>query len=281
MGNVFVAGALALALLVPSVAGAQLLDRASSTVRGDDGGGSSSSSSDDDDDDDDDDDGGLLDGASITVRGDGDSPSSTDAGWSAGTTWPDYALAPQPYASDCDAQLRPLAPGVDEGFELAVRADAEVGYALGGAWRGAVGVRLQLPMQLDLATRYSMFVEPHGGDIRFVVLGGFGIEYRLIDVPGAQLRIGAEARTFYDSIDTIWGGGATFGLDLFPGEPVVLSTELAAAFVGQAFELRARAQIGVLIESVEIFAGYHYDGLFRDGVHVDLGGPMLGVRAWL
>jgi hypothetical protein len=171
--------------------------------------------------------------------------------------------------------------GAPRASRFASRLSAEVGYALGGALRGGVDGRLALPYLLDISTHYSFFLEATEEGLVAAALGRISAELRLIDDPVAQLRLGGGIRHFHDSLGGVVGGDGLIALDLFPIDPVVVSTELGIGFVGEAVVVSARGTVGAIFDSTEIYAGYHYEGLFAGGEHVDLGGPILGVRAWL
>lgn len=290
---------LVLLLLAPAPASAQLLGRASDAARG------SSSSNDNDYDDDDDDGGSFLSSASSAARGDDyddydqdyddddydyDGGGSTlgrasgaarSGGWGSGSGSGEVFLVRGcPYEDD-RAGLGFSAPVGEAPPGVAARLEVEGGYALEGAGRGAFAARVQLSgFALDLTTRYSIFVEPVESGVLALALGRVGLEYRLLDLPAAQIRLGGGLRHMQDELGAIFGGDATIGVDLFLGDPVIVSLEAGAGIVGEAAVALVRGRIGVIFDSTEIYAGYHYEGLFA-GQHVDLGGPMAGVRYWL
>ena len=274
------------------VAFAQLLGRASSAVHGSDDSGGQSDDDDEDYDydygsDDDDygqDDDGLIGSASGAVHG-SSSGRSRGSGRSFRSGRPiafGHVLGSAPYVGGNAGYARPM---VEDGQEyeprMGGRISAELGYALGGAGRAAVAGRLSFPFLLDVVTRYSFFVEPTEGGLQAAALGRVGLELRIVDVPALQIRIGGGLRHFQDVVGGAFGGDGTLGIDIYPGEPVILSLEVGGGAVGQAAVVVARGSLGFIIDNTEIFAGYHYEGLFAGPVHVDLGGPMLGVRAWL
>lgn len=276
------AASLAIVLAFPSAGEAQLLGRASSAVRGDD---DSRSSGQDDDSDRDRDygresSGGLVSSASRAVRG----SSGRGAGWgSGGGGIGAAALCPLgvPYASPRYHAQQDGGSYAAEPVRLAGRLELELGYALGGAGRVGFAARLQLPVLLDFATRYSVFVEPTEDGVVAAALGRIGADIRLVDDRWVQIRIGGGLRHFHDEIDGAIGGDFAIGVDAFPVEPLVISGELTAGVVGEAVVVQARASLGLIVDSVEIYGGYDYEALFAGSVQVDLGGPMLGVRGWL
>ncbi len=279
-------------VLAPCAAHAQLLGRASSAVR--DGDASSSRQSDDDDDRDSGDSGGgggsVLGSASHAVRdggGGGGGGSYYDWG-GGGSSAPAFSIASGatcplglPYMLDAGTTSAPADADSQSGARIALRLDTELGYVIAGAARAGFGARLQLPLFFDLTARYSVFFEPTNEGIVVAALGRIGADFRIVDDRWIQLRVGGGLRHFHDDLGGILGGDFALGLDIFPGEPFVVSGELSVGAVGQAFVVQARGSVGVIVDSVEIYAGYDYEALFAGGAQVDLGGPMLGVRAWL
>lgn len=287
-----------LLLLAPSVSHAQLLGRASDAARG-------SSSSDDDDDDydyDDDQGGSFLSGASRTARGGWDDDDDRGSRRSGGTLGRAsrvargggggggsggssersvFVLQGCPYEDDRPG-LGYSAPAWDAPVGMAGRLELEGGYALGGAGRGAFGARFQFPgAAIDVTMRYSLFIEPVDSGFLALALGRVGLEYRVLQMPEVQIRIGGGVRHMEDQFGGLFGGDALVGVDLFFGDPAILSLEAGIGMVGEAAIVMVRGSLGIIVDSTEIYAGYHYEGLFAAGQHVDLGGPMAGLRYWL
>lgn len=192
-------------------------------------------------------------------------------------------LGDRPYANGSGGYAVPAID--DEGRvrdeRTAFRLEIETGYVLAGAWRMAAAARVQLPFYVDLATRYSLFVEPDNVDVTSFVTGRVDAEVRVIDANGMQLRLGGGLRHAHDALGSVLGGGFGIAMDLFLVDPLILSMSADVGLVGHAVLLGARASAGFIIDSTEIYVGYHYEGLFGDLVSADLGGVMLGVRAWL
>jgi hypothetical protein len=90
------------------------------------------------------------------------------------------------------------------------------------------------------------------------------------------MHAGLGARGLFDSYRTRAGVNFQYGADLFPVDPVVVSTLLELGNLNEAFVMRLRANVGVQLRHVELFGGY--DWLRIGGA--DLHGPMAGVRVW-
>jgi hypothetical protein len=293
------------------VAHAQLLDRASRAVRGDDDDPPRSRR--DDDDDDVDDRGSLLDRASHTVRepsyrGDDDDGYDDrgydDRGYDRG--YDRVYVASAGYTSAGEYEYEGSGYGVDAihvpwvlgafpyangapGYSVESTGDnartagtfeIEAGYALGGAGRAGVGARLMLELPLDILVRYSVFFELVDHGVQVAAIGRVGLAWRLLESAPVHIRIGGGLRHFQDHLGGVVGVDGSLGVDIFPGSPLVISVDGSIGFVGQAMVAQVRAELGLMIDLVEIYAGYNYEGLVA-AEHVDLGGPMLGIRAWL
>lgn len=277
----------ALILLVAAPAQAQLLERASSAVRDEPSENNDSSDSDDSNDSSNDDsssdrDDGRLRRASRTVRGDRER---------------DYDPAPRrqwdslsPYAGSAYEPsyvvgVNPAPPPPSEGLvHLTTRVALEGGVVLPadpiGVGRIGASLRMQLPIGLEIAARYSIFIEPRAGRTDSLALGRIGVDWRLVTEEFMQFRLGAAIRHFHDRAGGLFGADLEAGLDFFPIDPLILSFEANVGFVENALVVQARGSIGFLLGIVEITLGWNYEGLFG-AQNVDLGGPMAGVRFWL
>lgn len=194
-----------------------------------------------------------------------------------------HVLGVCPYAASFGGYSIPAldSEGTVHAERTAFRLDAEVGWAIGGAARAGVAARIQLPFSIDFATRYSLFIEPLEEGVAAAALGRTGLELRIFESPEMQLRLGGGLRHFQDGAGGVFGGDFIVGVDLFPVRPLILTGEASVGMVGEAIVAMARLQVGFIVDITEICVGYHYEGLITENVHVDLGGPMLGLRVWL
>ncbi|MEY4575721.1 MAG: hypothetical protein RL701_424 [Pseudomonadota bacterium] len=239
-----------------------------------------------DDDDDDDDDTGV--GAAFgellariiaaAIRGDGSPPA---------------AYAPYPYASTLapylvpDSELQVAALQRDDG-ELdadmaahSTRMQAWAGQvALAGGYFSGVGqsqlaVRVLTPSRWEINARGAWLYEPAARENAFLADAGAGL--RLVQTGGFMLRLLGAVNAFGDGQRAAFGGSAGLGFDLFLGAPVVLSATASAGAVGSAGLLDARAQLGVMVSRVELFAAFQYLIIGPS----NLSAPLLGARLWL
>lgn len=291
---------LALALSAPVGARAQVLERASSSVRGSGGGQSAAAPSGG---------GGSSGGSSGSGSSlDSDGDSDADAG-AAVPCPPDQSsirclrerwteaglgdvggllffwgtvLGEYPYAEGSGGYAVPALGrwGRERGERTAFRLEAETGYVIAGAWRVAAAARVQFPFFVDLAARYALFLEPGEVEVSTFVIGRVDLELRLLDTNGMQLRLGGGLRHAHDPLGSVFGGGMGLAMDIFPFQPVILSLSADFGVVGQAVLASARASLGLIVDGTEIYVGYHYEVLLG-AVDADLGAVLLGVRAWL
>jgi hypothetical protein len=109
-----------------------------------------------------------------------------------------------------------------------------------------------------------------------MVLGDVNGVYRFAQGERAEFRAGLGARILADGDHSHYGFNFTYGVDLFPVRPLILSATLDAGTLGSAGVFHARATAGVALSAFEVFAGYDY---LRIG-SVDLQGPVIGLRVW-
>ena len=155
---------------------------------------------------------------------------------------------------------------------------------VGDVGRATAGVRVLLPAPFEIHAGYSLYVEPlDGGGLEALALGRVGAAYRVLDEYDLQLRVGGSLRHWQDAHGARFGGEVLAGLDMFPADPVVLTIEGAAGFVGDAWSVEVRGTLGVLIEIVELYAGWHHVALeaMNGTGGVELTGPIAGLRLWI
>lgn len=276
--SLLVGFAFALGFLGPEVARAQLLDRASSAVRDepqqsrdDDNHHDDNGSSNNDD--------GQLNRTSQTVRGSGSyeprgRPSSPSV-W--GSNSPYYAEPTTYYTAQHPLPRDGLAHTTTR-----IALDGGFIYPAERISVGRLGAsfRVQTTFGLEIAARYSIFIEPLPGRTDSLALGRIGLDWRVITEEVMQFRVGAAVRHFHDRTGGLFGADFEVGLDFFPVEPLILSFEANVGFLGNALLVQARGSIGFLVNVFEIYLGYNYEGIFGSQ-NVDLGGPMLGLRFWM
>ncbi|MEM9459569.1 MAG: hypothetical protein AAGF11_35660 [Myxococcota bacterium] len=158
---------------------------------------------------------------------------------------------------------------------------AEGSYLFRGLWRSGVSARVGSP-RLDVDTQLSFYIQPIQRDALY--LGDTTLNFAPVALPGIVWRVGVGARYMADARlpgsgprEYAAGWNFTTSLDAFPGRPFVISARLDRGTLYQTPVWRARATVGLVRKRFELFAGYDHTQIER----VALGGPLLGLRAWL
>jgi len=193
--------------------------------------------------------------------------SGREEGASYRTGFQDY-----PYAEGSQGHLVEGHPGI------ALQLSADTGIDVGGdVWRHGLGLRLQFPARLELESEWSLFMEYGDDGTDRLLLGREILAVRFAENESIQFRTGIGPRHLVDDEGWVHGFDVLYGFDLFAGSPMVLSLEGSLGGVGGAFAPGARASLGVMLGRFEVRAGWDQ----RNIGNVSLGGPALGVRAWL
>ena len=142
--------------------------------------------------------------------------------------------------------------------------------------------RLNGQLLLDTSSRFGLqtgwtYLNERlgGGQHDDMVLGDLDVMFRFAQNEYVQMRAGLGARVLADTTSR-WGFNFTYGADLFPVRPLVLSAVADLGTLGSTSLVHLRGTAGVMVHGWEFFAGYDY---MRIGT-VDLQGPTLGLRFW-
>jgi hypothetical protein len=161
---------------------------------------------------------------------------------------------------------------------LAAQVRAEGGYVLGGVYRGAIGARLMTPVRLELDFNVDGFAEPlQGGTVDRATFGNVHLGFRFAQSEAVQFRTGFGYEQYADERGIEPGIDFFYGLEAELGAHLILDLGGNLGSAGEAFVAQARATLGVMIGRFEIYGGYDHVSIGG----VPLGGPALGVRAWL
>jgi len=251
------------ALLAPATAPAQRLRRASDAVRT----GSSDRRDRDRD-------------SRSSSSSSSSSPSSSSPGRS-GQWFRPRSFLPFPYAWGYDGYAAPVTTVDRSPRGLAVIATLDGGLALSSVGRGGVGLRV-LGSVLEFELRYSTFVEPTSEGTLWAGLGRYRGAVALADSADVRLRLFGGLLHWVDDQGSEFGFEGGLGLDAFPGEPWVLSFDVAGGLVGRAGLVSLRGSAGYLVGPVEFQLGWQHESLIPtvSGNNVDLSGPFVGLRLW-
>jgi hypothetical protein len=142
-----------------------------------------------------------------------------------------------------------------------------------------VGARFAIDsaLRLGVQTNWNWYQERLPcGCVDNTLLGDTNLVFRFAQSEKAQLYSGVGFRTLTDDATTKFGFNFVYGMDLFPVNPVVLSTSIDLGTLGSADVVHWRLTAGVTWHGLELFGGYDWMRIN----HVHLEGPMLGLRFW-
>jgi hypothetical protein len=128
---------------------------------------------------------------------------------------------------------------------------------------------------LDTETSYLEEKLPGGGHDELWI-GDCNVIYRFAQGERAMFRTGLGFNWLDDPIDTNFGFNFTYGADLFPRRPWVLSATIDWGTLDEAELFRFRATGGVIVHGVEVYTGYEYLDIDR----MQTSGIIGGIRIW-
>lgn len=179
----------------------------------------------------------------------------------------------------------PLAGRSDSasGKSMAGQIRLEGGYILGGVYRGGVGGRLMPPGRVELDVNFHALAEALvDGSVDRATFGNAHLGLRFAESEHVQFRTAFGYQQFADKEGVEPGIDFSYGFEAEIGAHLILAASGDLGSAGHAFVWQARATLGVMIDRMEIYAGYDHIGIERVGVgDVPLGGPTAGIRAWL
>ncbi len=138
-----------------------------------------------------------------------------------------------------------------------------------------IGGRLQLhtSSRFGLDTQMDWLREPGSGPIDDELwLGDCNVIFRFAQSERAQFYTGVGFNWLDDPIDTNFGFNFTYGADFFPAKPWVISSSIDWGTLGRAEQFRFRTTAGLMINRVEVFAGYEYLDIDRTQMNAYVGG---------
>jgi hypothetical protein len=107
--------------------------------------------------------------------------------------------------------------------------------------------------------------------------GDVNLSYLFAQGESIQFRTGIGIRAMIDDKDDNYGFNFTYGVDIYPTSPIVISAAMDLGNVGNAFVAHFRGSVGLMLSFAEVYGGYD-QFILEDQV---FGGPTFGVRAWL
>jgi hypothetical protein len=131
--------------------------------------------------------------------------------------------------------------------------------------------------RLDLDAQASYFEESLSGARHdHLWLGDANLTFRFAQNEYAQFRTGIGVNWLTGASDSDFGFNFTYGVDVFPYKPLVLTSVIDWGTLGHAELFRFRATAGVVVHGVEVYTGYEYFDLDRTQTNSLVG----GVRIW-
>jgi hypothetical protein len=109
-----------------------------------------------------------------------------------------------------------------------------------------------------------------------LAIGDLNFVYRFVQSERVVMRSGVGINWLIDEHDAEAGFNFTYGGDLFPVRPLVISSEIDWGTLGDAEVFQWRGTVGAVWDHVEVYAGYRYYEL--EGVALD--GLIIGLRTW-
>jgi hypothetical protein len=194
--------------------------------------------------------------------------------------WLDIAYVPDALAEDttpADVDQRDTTTPVRASRKWALQLGGEAGYVFDRVWRQGLNLRLQTAQRIEFDAYYSFFEErePHSFDN--LVIGREHLVVRFAESDTVQFHSSLGPQHLFDALGNVNGIDFAYGVEIFPGRPVILSLEGALGNLGSAFAPRVRATLGLSLKRVELLLGYDHQWIGRE----TLGGPIAGVRLWL
>ncbi len=205
-----------------------------------------------------------------------------------------FAFDTHPYANGYDGFVHvagrsaPMAGGAGGrsllGRGAAMQASVEGGWLDPTMQRIGLSARISGHHRFEIETRWSGYQEllgpaerASGRVVDALWLGDVNVTWLHAVGESVLIRSGAGIRSMVDAGETTLGVNLTYGMDIFPVRPLVISLSGDLGTVGQALYRGVRATVGFMVGRVEIYGGY--DGAWVD--EISLGGGLFGVRAWL
>lgn len=106
--------------------------------------------------------------------------------------------------------------------------------------------------------------------------GDANVVFRFVQNERLVMRSGLGLNWLHDSIGTETGFNFTYGGDLFPCDPLVISAGFDLGSLGDATMFHSRATFGVVVDNAEFYTGIDY---FRVD-DVDITSLIAGIRIW-
>lgn len=160
---------------------------------------------------------------------------------------------------------------------VAVRLSAEYGHDLENTYKPWANFMLSTRWRFGLESGWTWFVEelPDGSHDQLGIVD-INLIFRFAQHEHVLMRTGLGGRMMVDNGQIDGGFNWSYGFDVFPAQPMILSASIDLGNIWKAFFLHGRAHLGVALWAIEAYAGWDVM-LIGD---VTFHGPIIGLRAW-
>ena len=181
----------------------------------------------------------------------------------------DYLIGPSTVTRTVPARSR----------SAALRLTAEYGHDFENIHKPSGYALLSTRWRLGLESGWTYFREQSENQAIAdqLYIGDINLIHRFAQNENIQMRSGAGLRLMPGENRVDLGFNFTYGMDIYPTNPLVFSASVDIGNLGMAFLLHGRAHLGVVFWGLEIFAGW--DGWLIG--EVAIGGLSGGLRVWL
>ena len=165
-----------------------------------------------------------------------------------------------------------------EGRRASLRPRVELGSDFDDLERFGLALLFEHENRFGIDALWSRWREElPGSNTDELDLGDVNLVYRFAQGAHASARADLGLNFLDDDIDEELGFNVTYGGDILPVEPLVLSGELDWGTLGDATLLHLRGSAGVVLDHFELYAGVDYYEIDE----VDLRAFSVGLRGWL
>jgi hypothetical protein len=181
-----------------------------------------------------------------------------------------------PYAGDYDGFLLIDSAGPERVKSWSSRLTIDYGHNFDDLSRIGTRLIVDTSRRLGFDTEWDQWIEQVPGGYDSLATGDFNAVFRFAQSEKIQFHSGLGFNWLADSHRSDFGFNFTYGVDLFPRDPWIVSSTIDVGTLGASTRFHSRTSVGVIFHGTEFFTGYDYQ---RFG-QADLHGLMAGVRFW-
>lgn len=190
------------------------------------------------------------------------------------SSWADFPSAP--YADGLDGFLLINSAGPGPVKSWSSRLSLNFGHNFDDLSRIGSRLIVDTSRRLGFDTEWDQWIEQVPGGYDSLATGDFNAVFRFAQHEKIQFHSGVGLNWLTDSHRSDFGFNFTYGVDLFPRAPWIVSSTIDLGTIGAATRFHSRTSVGVIFRGTEFFTGYDYQRIGQ----VDLQGLMAGVRFW-